>query len=307
MLNSQYVLFVSKQEVLVQMDSSLQRPDGVVVTYRRMRFDFEEGFDRYWHGGSAFRSLFWTQLSTSFQPGERFFIDSARALKGVVDDPALLDELGAFCRQEGHHTAQHLKFDEVNAAMGIDVEGCRARFARSLSRGREIYGPVMQLGVTCALEHFTSGCADMLFATPDIAEGADPRVQALWTWHAIEEAEHRATCFDIFEAAGGTYTQRVTALVISWLSILLISLINTAVLLSRDGRLWTWDTAAGLWYLFGTKGVVTRLVPTFLAYFRPGFYPWEEGATVDGSVIRAWQERNAAHIVYLDAPTAAAL
>ena len=38
-----------------------------------MRFDFEaRGFPRYWHGGSAFKSLFWTQLSTAFEPGEKF-------------------------------------------------------------------------------------------------------------------------------------------------------------------------------------------------------------------------------------------
>lgn len=285
--------------------TSLLRPPGLRVTYRRMRFDFEDGFDRYWHGGSPFRSLFWTQLSTAFQPGERFFIDSARALKGTIEDPELLDELAAFCRQEGHHTAQHLKFDEMNEAMGIDVQGCRRRYTRMLDRGRRVYGPLMQLGVTCALEHFTSGCADMLFRRPDIAEGSDPRVLALWTWHAIEEAEHRATCFDIFETAGGTYPQRIATLVTSWLSILLISLINTTILLARERRLLSWDTVAGLWYLLGPRGLVTRLVPTFLAYLRPGFHPWRDEITIEASVIREWQERNAAHIVQMDTPAQA--
>jgi hypothetical protein len=63
---------------------ALRRPEGVKVTYRRMKFDFEEGFDRYWLAGSPFKSLFWTQLSTAFEPGEKFFIDSARALKGEI-------------------------------------------------------------------------------------------------------------------------------------------------------------------------------------------------------------------------------
>ena len=41
-----------------------RRPEGVQVTYRRMKFDFEDqGFERYWHSGSPFKSLFWSQLS----------------------------------------------------------------------------------------------------------------------------------------------------------------------------------------------------------------------------------------------------
>src|SRR4051794_28662947 len=102
--------------------SHFRRPTGVEVRYRRVHFPFEDvGFERYWHGGSAFKSLFWSQLSTSFQAGEQFFIESARALKDHIDDPSLLAELSEICKQEGHHTQQHLKFDRMNAALGIDV------------------------------------------------------------------------------------------------------------------------------------------------------------------------------------------
>lgn len=272
------------------------RPEGVVVTYRRMRFEFEDGFDRFWHGGSPFRSYFWTQLSTAFQPGERFFIDSARALKGSVDDPALLHELAEFCKQEGHHTAQHLKFDACNAALGVDVDACRARYQWWLDLGRRVLPPRRMLGITCALEHFTSGFADLLFRRPEISAGADPRVLALWRWHAIEEAEHRATCFDVFEAAGGTYFQRITTLFTAWSIILAVSVQNLWMLLRRDGRLWTRDTWEGLGYLFGRRGIVTALAPEFLRYFRPDFRPWDH-ATIDGAVIAAWREDNARYMV----------
>ena len=182
---------------------TIQRPQGVRVTYRRMKFDFESGFDRYWHSGSPFKSLFWTQLSTAFDPGERFFIDSARALKSLTSDPALIDEINEFCKQEGHHSAQHLKFDRLNEQMGIDVQGCRARYDAILSWARRTCDDKEMLAATCALEHFTSGFADMFLSTPEISAGADPRVVALWAWHAAEEAEHRATCFDLYQACGG--------------------------------------------------------------------------------------------------------
>jgi predicted metal-dependent hydrolase len=259
-----------------------------------MKFDFEDGFDRYW-AGSPFRSLFWSQLSTAFQPGERFFIDSARALRSCVDDPRLLAEVDQFCRQEGHHTAQHLKFDRMNQELGIDVPRCRARYTRMLGLARNYASPKRMLGITCALEHFTSSFADLLFRRPDIAEGSDPRVAALWAWHAIEEAEHRASCYDVYVAAGGAYPTRVLTLLSSWTFILSISLANTFTLLRQERRVLTWDTVKGLGYLFGTRGVVTSLLPEFFRYLRPGFHPWDH-ATVDGETIRRWQECNARYI-----------
>jgi predicted metal-dependent hydrolase len=273
---------------------SFRRPEGVRVTYRRMKFKFEDtGFDRYWHGGSPFRSLFWSQLSTAFEPGEKFFIDSARALRGVLEDPQLVEELQEFCRQEGHHTAQHIKFDRMNAALGVDVDRCRKRYALLLQSARDHLDPIGMLGITVALEHFTACFADQFFAQPELSAGADPNVTALWAWHAAEESEHRATCFDIFRAAGGNYPRRVMALMSSWTFILALSLINTAELLHRDGKLFTRDTLSGLGYLFGRRGVVTGLVPAFFAFLSPRFHPWKG---VDASTIARWRAENSQYI-----------
>ena len=278
-----------------------RRPEGVQVTYRRMKFDFEEtGFDRYWHSGSAFKSLFWTQLSTAFEPGELFFIDSARAMRKQIDDPQLLAELAEFCRQEGHHTAQHTKFDRMNAAMGLEIARCKKRYAWCLGRARRLLSPMDKLATTVALEHFTSCFAEQYFGRPEISEGADPRVLALWGWHAAEESEHRATCFDIYKLQGGSYPQRIRALIGSWSTILVISLMNTFTLLRKDDKLFTRDTLAGLGYLFGRRGVVTGLLPAFFAYFNPRFHPWR-GA--NGDEIAQWQAQNARYIK--DAPSAA--
>lgn len=276
--------------------TEFRRPEGVKVTYRRMKFPFETvGFDRYWHGGSPFRSLFWTQLSTAFEPGETFFIDSARALRGTVKDPALLEEMNEFCKQEGHHTAQHLKFDRMNAAMGIDVEGCSRRYTRALDDAREKLDAMEMLAVTVALEHLTAGMASQHLSRPDLTRGADPNVDALWTWHAVEETEHKATCFDIYQAAGGGYWRRAIIMPASWFMIIAISLYNTLHLLWRDKKLRdVKDVLSGLWYLFGWRGMFTSLLPTFLAFFRPRFHPWKHD---DSAQIAAWKARNAQYIV----------
>jgi len=273
------------------------RPAGVRVQYRRVKFPFESrGFDRYWHSGSPFKSLFWTQLSTSFEAGEKFFIDSARALKGHIHEPALLDELQEFCKQEGHHTQQHLKLDRMNADKGIDIETCRKRYARVLGRCRERLTPMQMLSVTVALEHFTAGLSEQHFRRPALMQGADPNVLALWDWHAAEETEHKATCYDIYRAAGGGYWQRVAIMPIAWAIILVLSLRNTFTLLRKDGKLWTRDTLAGFSYLFGLRGVVTGLLPTFFGYFSPSWHPWQEDNSGD---IGRWEQNNQS---YLESP-----
>jgi uncharacterized protein len=279
----------------------IRRPEGLKVTYRRMKFPFEAGFERYWHGGSAFRSLFWTQMSTAFEPGEQFFIDSARAMKSQIEDPALLEELAEFCRQEGHHTAQHLKFDRMNEAMGIDVKSCRKRFAYVLNRARDRLEPMEMLAATAALEHFTAGFAYLFFENPRTAEGADPQVVALWAWHAAEEAEHKATCFDIYKQLGGRWHQRVPIMFGSWFLILWIALLNTFVLLRNDKRLFTRDTLGGLGYLFGRRGIVTGLLPAFVRYLHPRFHPWQEN---NAHRIREWEASNQQYLVARSAPAA---
>jgi predicted metal-dependent hydrolase len=275
-------------------DVEHRRPDGVTVTYRRMHFPFEDhGFDRYWHSGSPFKSLFWSQLSTSFDAGEKFFIDSARALKTEIKDPALLAEMHEFCKQEGHHTQQHLKFDRMNAAMGLDIAGCVRRYGRVLDRARRRLDPMGMLAVTVALEHFTSTFAQLHFERPDFSAGSDPNVLALWNWHAAEETEHKATCYDIYRAAGGSYLQRVVTMPVAWAMILMISLFNTGLLLSKDGKLFTRDTLSGVGYLFGRRGMVTGLLPAFFEFFSPRWHPWRQD---NSAAITTWTQENEAYV-----------
>lgn len=276
-----------------------RRPEGVQVTYRRTKFDFEDhGFERYWHGGSAFRSLFWSQLSTAFEPGETFFIDAARALRKQLNDPRLLAELTEFFKQEGHHSAQHLKFDRINAALGVDVERCARRYKHALADAREQMGPMEMLAATVALEHLTSCFADQFFKNPELMlQSADPAVTALWAWHAAEEAEHRGTCFDIYKALGGSYGMRIGILFGTWTMLLGLSLYNTTSLLRRDGQLWTRDTLSGIGYLFGRRGLITGLTRPFLAYLNPRFHPWRGVTAEAGAGLGArWLAENMRYV-----------
>jgi predicted metal-dependent hydrolase len=274
----------------------LNRPESLTVTARKVDFDFERaGFDRHWHRGNPIISHFWSSLSQAFGPGEKFFIDSVRALRTEVSDPALLDEMEMFTRQEAHHTLQHRKFNRMVGALGYDVERMEARYARPLAWCRDHLEPMEMLSVTMALEHFTAGFAHHYFQHPDLARGADPNVSALWTWHAAEELEHKATAFDVYERLGGGYFGRVFTLFPAWAIILGVTCVNTLEMTARDRAFRLRHVFEALGYLFAPrKGLVTGLLPAFLAYLRPGFHPWEQDDSAD---IARWERENRKYVV----------
>src|SRR5690606_34332316 len=66
------------------------------------------------------------------------------------------------------------------------------------------YGPKsFALSGTIALEHFTALLADSVLREPRVSAGAEPHYAAIWRWHALEETEHKAVAFDVWEAVMG--------------------------------------------------------------------------------------------------------
>jgi hypothetical protein len=273
---------------MMNEQSATVRPENVKVQFRRMKFDFEDGFPRYWHADSPFITLFWNALSHSFPSGEKLFIDSVRAVRDQITDPDLLEEIDHFIAQEAHHTAQHQKFNKMVSGQGFDMERIEARYVRLTQITRDEFAdkPHAMLAVTMALEHFTAGFARQYLTNPAVSEGAHERVAALWAWHAAEEAEHKSTAFDVFNKIGGSYRTRVLQLAPAWFLIISVTLRSTFELLKQEGKLGDFrDIARGLWYLFGRRGLVSNMLPAMLQYYRGAFHPWQKD---DSGLIEKW-------------------
>src|SRR5689334_5031348 len=88
---------------------------------RDLRFDLKD-VPRYWHGGRRAVTIFFDNLSLFFPAGERFFMASVKAFRNEVTDAALKRELDAFCAQEGHHSREHVRYNQMLAAKGYPVE-----------------------------------------------------------------------------------------------------------------------------------------------------------------------------------------
>ncbi len=249
----------------------------MTIEVRNLRFDAL--IPKYWHGGRRSVSTFLDGLSIFFPAGERFFINSVLAHEKCVKDPELLAQMRAFVAQEALHTREHLRYNARLRAHGYPVDAMERRVIKLLDRVTRILPPRLQLGVTCALEHFTAVMGQMVLADPRILDGADETMAALWRWHSIEENEHRSVAFDVFKAAGGTYPERAITMfgvsVVFWAKVFE----HQARLMHADGTSASPKEWADLGiHLFVTPGGMTKLIGPYFAYYRPSFHPSERGA-----------------------------
>ncbi|ERP93440.1 metal-dependent hydrolase [Alcanivorax sp. P2S70] len=223
---------------------------------------------------------FFDALSVHFPEGERFFIQSVRNFKDQVTDDQLSEDIRHFIRQEGQHGIVHDRFNDVMASQGVDVDKVTANL-RTFIRTTQKYLPKKyQLAMTAAFEHFTATLGEtMVSEKSEMFSEADPVMRALFLWHGVEEVEHKAVAYDLYQgAAGGGYFTRASALVVATLMVHLVVAPVFWNMLKLDGvTRQPGVILRGLNKLYGRKGILTGMLPDFLAWFRPGFHPWDTG------------------------------
>lgn len=267
-------------------------PAPLVV--RRLLIDLQTAPSRHWAGGDAFRTAFFNALSMSFPAGEQFFIDSMRrGLAALPEDrrAAHAEAVRGFIGQEATHRRIHALFNTHLERQGL-VDHWQPRILRRLRRIEHADARIW-LGVTAATEHFTAIMAEDLLTRGESLAGTEPRLAAMWLWHASEESEHRSSAFDLYRALGGDERWRLRLFrIVSWhfVTDLLRQTLNN---LHHDGTLWRRSTwAAGWRFLFraadGGPGLVRRLAAPWRRYPRADFHPAQQ----DGSAAVDWLRRH---------------
>lgn len=251
------------------------RGADVGIPPRRMDFAFpESATPRYWYGDDAFVSLYFGMLSALFPEGEQFFVDSVRHFRDRIDDPMLKAQIAGFIGQEAMHTKEHQALNAAMQKMGVSLEDIDRELKPILGLVRKVTTKRMQLAATCALEHFTATIAEQLLRDPQHRENAHPAVRGLWLWHALEENEHKTVAFDVYGKVGGNYPERAGIMVATTVIFLALTTWWHAKLLREDKRLFNWrDNLKGVRYLWGRKGLFSKLLPQYLDYYKPGFHP----------------------------------
>ena len=264
---------------------------GASFPVRRMDFDFDT-VPEYWMNKSAGLTHFMTALSALFPAGEKFFIDSVRAVRqhpSIKDNQELQREISAFIGQEAMHTQEHVGFNASAQKFGHDVDRLDRITDRVIQSTRKVFAflgkPVgitqemVDLTATTALEHFTATIASQLLVNPYIQElMTDETMKTMWLWHAIEENEHKAVAYDVFEGVFGrglkAYVLRTGSLVTAMATLFVVQSYFVLRLLQDDKQLNLTSLKDIYIYAYSpSKGVITGMTKEMLVYFRPKFHP----------------------------------
>lgn len=255
-------------------DNTVSGKSNATLQVRHLHVDFSKGFPRHWLGNDAFRSQLFNAQSFSFPLGEQYFIDSVRAALPLLKDEKLKADVKGFIGQESTHRHIHEQYNRQLNAQGLSyfIEpfvAWRIRTAAGL-------GVKNNLAITMAYEHFTAIFADGVLSEAKWVDDAVEPMKRLWTWHSIEETEHKSVAFDVYQALGGGYWRRVAWLLYVTMLFSFDTAVQTAHCLYRDGELFKVKTLwQGLKFYFGRRGLLWFSLPQYLAYFKPGFQPWE--------------------------------
>jgi predicted metal-dependent hydrolase len=262
------------------MTTPVHSSEPTRLEIRNLRFRTRGGeVPRHWLGGRRSVTTFFDTLSVFFPDGERFFVDAVKAHKDRAPEGTLRADVVRFCGQEGVHAREHIRYNEMLDAQGYPATRLQGRVGLLLDVVRRAASPRLQLAATCALEHFTAVMATFVLEDPRILAEAHPEMQALWRWHSAEEYEHRAVAFDLYAAAGGTYSERAYAMALAAAIFWTFVVVHQFEMMRADGTQWSLREWQALYrYLFVEPGPMPGMARRWLDYFRRDFHPRDHEA-----------------------------
>lgn len=252
-------------------------PADLAITVRDRRFS-RASKPRWWLNGDPVATAWHNALSATFPRGEAFFVESVKACRTGAP-PQLAEEIRKFVAQEVNHSREHVAFNRAAIDAGYDLSEIDRGVVDwlELTKGRP---PVVNLAATMALEHFTAMMAHQVLAHPEYLADTDPESAGLWRWHAIEEIEHKGVAYDTYRHATRGWSRwkrwklKAAVMLLVTNNFLRNRIRDSLRLLAQDGltgRRVTWRLYA---YLLWRPGILLRILPAWLAYFLPGFHPW---------------------------------
>ena len=261
------------------------------IPVRRMYLPFEkEPARRGWYADSVVQSMFWDSFSLLLPEGEKFFVATVAHFRDAIEDPELRKQVEAFIRQEAMHGVGHRGFNEMFIAQGQPTARKReAEVVWLLNFVKEHLPPMWTLAATCALEHFTGIMGEQLLRDTAHHENIDEDVRPMWLWHALEEVEHRAVAYDVFQEMGGGYATRTGIMFIASVILFAVMIRVTTSMVAEAGETTNVRGWFGLLnHHWGRPGIFRQLIPKYLQYYRPGFHPDDFDAE---ELLATWREK----------------
>ncbi|GJM07682.1 MAG: hypothetical protein DHS20C10_14160 [marine bacterium B5-7] len=290
------------------------------ITVRRMQFNLDESMPKYWNDNDPFKTHLFNAISMLLPPGERFFIrclrenlpylkqdDNTAVIPALSRNPhqttgehqetpnpargdkaALIDDVRKFMGQEGCHDHQHVLYNNILRAQGFNVSRLENIISNHLALASKISSRKSRMALTVAFEHFTTILAHALLSEESWLHNAHPAYATLWRWHAIEEIEHKAVTFDVYQAIKGGYFTRIREVFFGTIILCYHITAYTCYFLFKDKlffkpKVW-WR---GLKFLWGKSGVFWKILPMYFSFYRPSYHPWQHD---NSALTKQWEK-----------------
>jgi predicted metal-dependent hydrolase len=269
------------------------RQGAVSITPRNIRFMKQLPEAATWLGGDIVATAVFNALSLTFPDGERMFMDAVRHYKPMVSGE-LLEEANAFIAQEAIHTREHVSLNKMMDGGHYPLEKIRAHIRKNIDFAEQL-GPMTQLAATISLEHFTALLGNFILSdATGMLAGAPVELRDMWQWHALEETEHKAVAFDVFNVATAKlaswrrYSIRVRAMLFTTVDFTSHLAMYASLLLQADGMGRGRATARVLWFLFGKPGFFRKGLRGYWSWYKPGFHPWQHD---NRALLETWRAK----------------
>ena len=212
---------------------------------------------------------------------------SVRNVRDKVTDEKLQAEIAAFIGQEAMHSKAHTEFNDAWRRDDYNLDRFQAWLARKDGYVKSLH-PKIQLAITCAFEHFTALLGGYILRHPEVLSTLDDDAIKLWVWHAIEEIEHRAVAFDVYQHIYGD--DKIRRLIMRSVTTGFASLTfySATRLFMQDKQKSLPKIGGNLFGVYLLAKMLIQLAPEYLAYYKAEFHPTE----IDyNNLVAYWKKR----------------
>ena len=169
---------------------------------RKLRFDFaaHEPETAVWSQSSELFSLFANAFTLHVPFFEKYLVRAMMAARKKITDDGLRQEIDAIIGQEAHHAEAFLQFNALLKRRYPEAQALETEAKDDFKARLKVDDFKSMVGFTAGYETFTF-LAGMIFLDKydEWMANSDPTVKALWVWHQVEEVEHAAVAFDVYQ------------------------------------------------------------------------------------------------------------
>jgi predicted metal-dependent hydrolase len=257
------------------------------------RMSFEESLQdlpkHFAADGDLIQSHVAAALSAVFPDGEDYFVRSVRNFRDQITDPELKRDVAGFIGQEAMHGREHRAFNDRLAELGYPTKQVERLTRAGLKLRERLMSKKSNLATTAALEHFTATLAELVLSSQETRDlfGHD-EARNLFVWHALEESEHKAVAFDVYQSVGGTERMRTVTMNVITFGFLVGMTVQVMISLALDRDTYRPRVLIrSLRRLFKSPLMRREIWRQLRDYNRTGFHPNDSDTT---ALVAEWRE-----------------